>query len=83
MFSLCQEFVLATNLSTCPSARDKLKWAFKLYDKDESGLFFPKKTLLIVLRRCYWPGGTIRSCEDILQHGGCSQSELTIKEEMF
>ena len=42
-FFLCQEFVLATNLSTCPSARDKLKWAFKLYDKDESGLFFSPK----------------------------------------
>ena len=35
---------MATNLSTCPSARDKLKWAFKLYDKDESGLcFYPKR----------------------------------------
>ena len=33
--------MLATNLSTCPSAKDKLKWAFKLYDKDESGFIWP------------------------------------------
>ena len=32
-----QEFVLATNLTTAASAEEKLKWAFKLYDKDESG----------------------------------------------
>ena len=32
-----QEFVLATNLTTAGSAEEKLKWAFKLYDKDESG----------------------------------------------
>ena len=31
--SICQEFVLATNLTTAGSAEDKLKWAFKLYDK--------------------------------------------------
>ena len=24
-------------MTTCGSAEDKLKWAFKLYDKDESG----------------------------------------------
>ena len=32
-----KEFVLATNMTTCPSAKEKLKWAFRLYDKDESG----------------------------------------------
>ena len=34
-----QEFVLATNLTTAGSAEEKLRWAFKLYDKDESGQF--------------------------------------------
>ena len=37
LFLMLQEFVLATNMTTCGSAEDKLKWAFKLYDKDESG----------------------------------------------
>ena len=39
-----REFVVATNITTCGSAEDKLKWAFKLYDKDESGkqiIFIP------------------------------------------
>ena len=33
----CQEFVLATNMSSCQSAEDKLRWAFRMYDKDGSG----------------------------------------------
>jgi Ca2+-binding EF-hand superfamily protein len=33
----CQEFVMATNMSSCTSAEDKLRWAFKMYDKDGSG----------------------------------------------
>ena len=32
-----QEFVLATNMSSCQSAEDKLRWAFRMYDKDGSG----------------------------------------------
>ena len=32
-----QEFVLATNITTCGSAEDKLRWAFRMYDKDNSG----------------------------------------------
>ena len=46
--NIFQEFVLATNLSTCPSAKDKLRWAFKLYDKDESG-----SVSLEILRKVY------------------------------
>ena len=34
---------MATNLTTAGSAEEKLKWAFKLYDKDESG-DFPTRT---------------------------------------
>ena len=32
-----QEFMLATNLSEADSIEDKLRLAFKLYDKDSSG----------------------------------------------
>ena len=32
-----QEFVVATNLTTAGSAEDKLRWAFRMYDKDGSG----------------------------------------------
>ena len=32
-----QEFVLATNMTTCGSVEDKMRWAFKMYDTDGSG----------------------------------------------
>ena len=36
-YDLKQEFVVATNLTTAGSAEDKLRWAFRMYDKDGSG----------------------------------------------
>ena len=35
--AVVQEFVVATNLTTAGSAEDKLRWAFRMYDKDGSG----------------------------------------------
>ena len=36
--SLCsQEFMLATNASEANTTEEKLRWAFRLYDKDSSG----------------------------------------------
>ena len=32
-----QEFMLATNTSESETAEEKLRWAFKVYDKDSSG----------------------------------------------
>lgn len=32
-----QEFMLATNTSENETAEEKLRWAFKVYDKDSSG----------------------------------------------
>ena len=32
-----KEFMLATNLSESGTPEDKLRWAFKMYDKDGSG----------------------------------------------
>ena len=32
-----QEFMLATTMSEARSPEDKLRWAFRLYDKDGSG----------------------------------------------
>ena len=31
---------MATNLTTAGSAEDKLRWAFRMYDKDGSGEFY-------------------------------------------
>jgi Ca2+-binding EF-hand superfamily protein len=36
MLSL-QEFMLATNLAQAGTPEEKLRWAFKMYDKDGSG----------------------------------------------
>ena len=33
-----QEFMLATNMSDTTSAEEKLRWAFKMYDQDSSGM---------------------------------------------
>jgi hypothetical protein len=39
MLVLCvQEFMLATNMSDATSSEEKLRWAFKMYDQDSSGL---------------------------------------------
>ena len=35
--SSLQEFVLATNMTSCGSIEDKMRWAFKIYDEDNSG----------------------------------------------
>ena len=32
-----QEFMLATNASEANTSEEKLRWAFRLYDKDSSG----------------------------------------------
>ena len=34
---LCQEFMLATDMTASGSPEEKLRWAFKMYDKDGSG----------------------------------------------
>ena len=32
-----QEFMVATDMTSSGSIEEKLRWAFKMYDKDESG----------------------------------------------
>ena len=32
-----QEFMIATDMTTGGSVEEKLRWAFKMYDKDGSG----------------------------------------------
>ena len=34
---LCQEFLIASNMPTSGSAREKLLWIFEMYDEDRSG----------------------------------------------
>ena len=34
---MLKEFVLATNMTSCGSVEDKMRWAFKIYDVDQSG----------------------------------------------
>ena len=35
-----KEFMLATNVSEANSSEEKLRWAFRMYDKDSSGMLF-------------------------------------------
>lgn len=32
-----QEFMIATDMTSCGSTEEKLRWAFKMYDEDGSG----------------------------------------------
>ena len=32
-----QEFMIATDMTSCGSTDEKLRWAFKMYDEDGSG----------------------------------------------
>ena len=51
-----KEFMLATNMAESGSPEEKLRWAFKMYDKDGSGGFLekisniPKKYSNMILR---------------------------------
>ena len=44
-----QEFVVATNLTTAGSAEDKLRWAFRMYDKDGSGQLLVFVIIVVVV----------------------------------
>ena len=44
-----QEFVVATNLTTAGSAEDKLRWAFRMYDKDGSGQLLVFVNIIVVV----------------------------------
>ena len=44
-----QEFVVATNLTTAGSAEDKLRWAFRMYDKDGSGQLLVFVIIIVVV----------------------------------
>ena len=44
-----QEFMLATNTSDSESAEEKLRWAFRLYDKDSSGPLNIQHTCLLFI----------------------------------
>ena len=44
-----QEFVVATNLTTAGSAEDKLRWAFRMYDKDGSGQLLVFVSIIVVV----------------------------------
>ena len=44
-----QEFVVATNLTTADSAEDKLRWAFRMYDKDGSGQLLVFVSIIVVV----------------------------------
>ena len=57
-----QEFMMATDMTASGSPEEKLRWAFKMYDKDSSGelificLHFPPSPLYFIL-------GTIEMAE--------------------
>ena len=34
-----QEFMIATDMTSCGSTEEKLRWAFKMYDEDGSGKY--------------------------------------------
>ena len=36
LISICQEFLLALDITAGGSPEEKLRWAFKMYDKDNS-----------------------------------------------
>ena len=44
---ILKEFVLATNMTSCGSVEDKMRWAFKIYDVDQSGQTHISSTLFI------------------------------------
>ena len=46
--SLFQEFMLATDMTSSGSPEEKLRWAFKMYDKDGSGSIELKEMVEIV-----------------------------------
>ena len=48
-----QEFVVATNLTTAGSAEDKLRWAFRMYDKDGSGKLNSIKLNLFIISNLF------------------------------
>ena len=48
-----QEFVVATNLTTAGSAEDKLRWAFRMYDKDGSGELNSIKLNLFIISNLF------------------------------
>ena len=35
--AILQEFMIATDMTSSGSIEEKLRWAFKMFDKDESG----------------------------------------------
>ena len=59
---------MATNLTTAGSAEDKLRWAFRMYDKDGSGqlLAFAYHCRCCCLSRCFCVLGFLN-----LQKNGC------------
>ena len=41
-----QEFMLATDMTSSGSPEEKLRWAFKMYDKDASGEEYEEQLLM-------------------------------------
>ena len=35
---MIQEFMIATDMTSCGTPDEKLRWAFKMYDEDGSGI---------------------------------------------
>ena len=40
IYIVIQEFMIATDMTSSGDPEEKLRWAFKMYDKDASGKYF-------------------------------------------
>ena len=47
-FTVFQEFLMALDVTSCRDEREKLEWAFRLYDVDSSGSINLREVLAIM-----------------------------------
>ena len=50
--------MIATDMTSCGSTEEKLRWAFKMYDEDGSGKYWNVQYQIIKMQlRKYWKEG--------------------------
>ena len=73
---LSQEFMLATDMTSSGSPEEKLRWAFKMYDKDGSGEWsIIRFSLVHRLSRVDRTEGDGGDRLDPVRHGGGGRGE--------